>query len=62
MVHGSDGLDEVTTTGKTFVSEANRGVFRDYEITPQEFGIERARIEQLLGGMWRRTSGLPLRC
>jgi anthranilate phosphoribosyltransferase len=50
VVHGKDGLDEVTTTDKTFVSEANRGVFRDYEIAPEDFGFRRAKIEDLMGG------------
>ncbi len=50
VVHGKDGLDEVTTTDKTFVCEANRGVFRDYEIAPEDFGFRRAKIEDLIGG------------
>jgi len=50
VVHGSDGLDEVTNTGKTFVSELNRGEIRNYEIAPEDFGFKRARIEDLSGG------------
>jgi anthranilate phosphoribosyltransferase len=50
VVHGQDGLDEVTTTGKTKISEVNNGVFKEYEITPEEFGIKKARIDDLLGG------------
>jgi anthranilate phosphoribosyltransferase len=50
VVHGNDGLDEVTTIDKTFVSEANHGVFRDYEITPEQFGFKRANPSDLVGG------------
>ena len=50
VVHGADGLDEVTTTDKTFVSEVNNGTLIDYEITPEEFGFSRAKAEDLSGG------------
>ncbi len=50
VVHGRDGLDEVTTTDKTVVSEACRGDFRDYEIAPEDFGFKRVALPELLGG------------
>jgi len=50
VVHGADGLDEVTTTDKTFVSEVNNGTLRDYEIRPEEFGLPRAKTSDLVGG------------
>ena len=50
VVHGADGLDEVTTTDKSFVSEVNNGVLRDYEISPEEFGLPRAKAGDLAGG------------
>lgn len=50
VVHGADGLDEVTTTDKTFVSEVSGGVLKDYEIVPEDFGIPRAGLSQLAGG------------
>ena len=50
MVYGADGLDELTTTDKTFVSEVKAGVLKDYEITPEEFGIPRAKPDDLSGG------------
>jgi len=50
VVHGADGLDEVTTTDETFVSEANNGILRDYEICPEEFGLPRAKAKDLAGG------------
>src|SRR3989441_5126153 len=50
VVHGSDGLDEITVTGPTRIAEVRKGTVRNYEVTPEEFGIKRARIEDLAGG------------
>src|SRR3546814_18287701 len=49
VVHGSDGLDEITTTGPTYVSEISGGKLRHFEITPEEAGLPRARMEDLKG-------------
>jgi len=48
VVHGNDGLDEVTTADKSFVSEVKEGEFRDFEIRPEDFGFKRANIEDLI--------------
>jgi len=50
VVHGSDGLDEVTTTGKTFISEWTGTDIVSYDIDPQEVGIKLAREADLKGG------------
>ncbi|WGD31422.1 anthranilate phosphoribosyltransferase [Ancylobacter sp. WKF20] len=50
VVHGSDGLDEITTTGPTTVAELKDGTIRAFEIAPEEFGIARATPESLKGG------------
>ncbi|MCK0197643.1 anthranilate phosphoribosyltransferase [Ancylobacter sp. 6x-1] len=50
VVHGSDGLDEITTTGSTAVAELKDGEVRSFEITPEQFGIARAMPEALRGG------------
>ncbi|MCM8797407.1 MAG: anthranilate phosphoribosyltransferase [Candidatus Omnitrophica bacterium] len=50
VVHGEDGLDEITTTEVTYVSEVNNGRFSDYKIIPEDFGLKRARFADLLGG------------
>lgn len=47
VVHGNDGLDEITTTDKTFVSEFNGRDVVTYDIDPEELGIARARHEDL---------------
>lgn len=50
VVHGSDGLDEITTTGPTAVAEAKDGELRTWELDPRDFGVARARPEDLAGG------------
>jgi len=50
VVHGLDGLDEVTITGPTRVAEARDGTVKTYEVTPEEFGIERATLADISGG------------
>ncbi len=50
VVHGNDGLDEITTTDKTFVSEFNGQEIISYDIDPDELGIKHACIEDLTGG------------
>jgi anthranilate phosphoribosyltransferase len=50
VVHGLDGLDEITITGKTRVAEARDGAVRSYEIEPEEFGIKPATLAEISGG------------
>ena len=50
VVHGVDGLDEITTTSETFVSEVKDGKVRQFVLTPEEFGIKRVDIDALRGG------------
>ncbi len=50
VVHGEDGLDEITITGKTRVSELKDGVIKSYTISPEDCGLTRARLEDLTGG------------
>ena len=50
VVHGSDGLDEITTTGPTYVAELKDGKLASFEIEPERFGIARATPEALKGG------------
>lgn len=51
VVHGSDGMDEITTTGPTFVSELADGRIRSFEISPADVGLEVAKPEELKGGL-----------
>jgi anthranilate phosphoribosyltransferase len=50
VVHGADGLDEITLAGKTQVAEAQNGSVKTFEIGPQDFGFEVGAIEHLRGG------------
>ena len=50
VVHGSDGLDEITITGPTRVGEVRDGQVHTYEVTPEEFGLQRATLEDIAGG------------
>ena len=50
VVHGRDGLDEITTSDKTLVAEAEGGDVRTFEIAPEDFCISRANLESLRGG------------
>ncbi|MDD2483895.1 MAG: bifunctional anthranilate synthase component II/anthranilate phosphoribosyltransferase [Eubacteriales bacterium] len=50
VVHGEDGLDEITTTGITKICEVRDGKLIKYEITPEEFGIKRVEKKELEGG------------
>jgi len=50
VVHGLDGLDEITITGVTRIAEAHEGSVRSYEVEPEEFGLKRASLEEISGG------------
>ncbi|OYU90413.1 MAG: anthranilate phosphoribosyltransferase [Bradyrhizobiaceae bacterium PARB1] len=50
VVHGSDGLDEITLTGPTFVSSLENGQITNFEITPEDAGLPRSTAEALKGG------------
>lgn len=50
VVHGDDGLDEITTTTTTTVSEVRDGKVKDYKINPEDLGIKLSKPEDLEGG------------
>ena len=50
VVHGMDGLDEITLTTKTKVAEGKAGVVSTYVLGPEDFGVDRASNKDLLGG------------
>ena len=58
VVHGADGLDEITITGPTRVAEVREGQVRTYDVTPEEFGIERAPLEAISGGDAATNAGM----
>jgi anthranilate phosphoribosyltransferase len=50
VVHGEDGLDEITISATTRIAEVRNGRVHTYEVTPEEFGFSRAPIESISGG------------
>ena len=50
VVHGWDGLDEITITTGTKIGELRDGRVRIYEITPEEFNLKRAPMTEIAGG------------
>jgi anthranilate phosphoribosyltransferase len=50
LLHGSDGLDEATTTGETHVVALEGGALRRFEIRPQDAGLAQAAPQELIGG------------
>ena len=50
VVHGSDGLDEITTTGPTHVAQIDGGSLTTFEISPEQYGLPRADLADLRGG------------
>ncbi len=50
VVHGSDGLDEITTTGPTHVARMKEGKVETFTIKPEDFGMKRSQAEDIKGG------------
>lgn len=50
VMHGSDGLDELTVTGPSFVAQIANGDLRSFEVTPEQAGLERHELKDILGG------------
>jgi anthranilate phosphoribosyltransferase len=59
-VNGSDGMDEVTLTGFTHVCEIRYGALTSYDITPEQFGFKRCKIEDLTGGSPEENARITL--
>ena len=56
VVHGMDTLDEITITGKTRVTELKNKRIRTYYVTPGQFGLERASLDDIAGGDARENA------
>jgi anthranilate phosphoribosyltransferase len=50
VVHGEDGMDEITTTGSSHIAEWANGGVRRYTVHPEDFGIPVSTVDELLGG------------
>jgi len=58
VVHGADGLDEISLSGETYVAEVHEGTVRRYTLTPEDFGMARAPTETLRGGAAQENAKL----
>jgi anthranilate phosphoribosyltransferase len=58
VVHGSDGLDEITITGPTRIAEVRDGSVHTFEVTPEEFGLSRAGLTDISGGDAAANAGI----
>ena len=56
VVHGAEGLDEISISGRTDVSELRNAVVRNYEVRPEDFGLRRAPPDSIRGGDARTNS------
>lgn len=59
-VCGGDGLDEITLTGETEVHEIRFGEITSYSITPEQFGLKRCPLEDLIGGTPQENAQITL--
>jgi anthranilate phosphoribosyltransferase len=58
VVHGCDGLDEITISGPTKIAEVRDGTVRSYEVTPEEFGLKSASLAEIAGGDAQQNAGI----
>ena len=58
VVSGADNMDEITLTGETTVSEIEGGKVGTYRITPEQYGLKRASLEELRGGDGAENAGI----
>lgn len=61
VVHGSDGLDEITITGETMVSEGYNGTVKSYKIRPGDFNIKIGTLEDIKGGSAEDNASIVLK-
>jgi anthranilate phosphoribosyltransferase len=58
VVHGADGLDEISNTGESRIAEVREGTVRSFTVRPEDFGLSRATIEDLRGGDRQQNAGI----
>ena len=60
VVHGADGLDEITTTGETHITALDAGKIASYTITPEQFGLRRTPLGACAGGDAQENAAITL--
>jgi anthranilate phosphoribosyltransferase len=58
VVHGADGLDEISISGETHISELHDGAVQNYAVTPEDFGVRRAPLGAICGGHAKRNAAI----
>jgi len=58
VVHGSDGLDEISITAESKITELMNGELRTYSVAPEDFGLERSTLGAIQGGDARQNAGI----
>jgi anthranilate phosphoribosyltransferase len=58
VVHGEDGLDEITVVGRTLVAEAKDGRVKPFAVEPEDFGLQRGSLDHLRGGDPAASAGV----
>jgi anthranilate phosphoribosyltransferase len=61
VFHGADGLDEISISGDTSISELRDGTVRSYSVTPEDFGLRRWPLEEVRGGDAKHNAEIILR-
>ncbi|MDD4096879.1 MAG: anthranilate phosphoribosyltransferase [Oscillospiraceae bacterium] len=60
VVHGSDGSDEITNTGVTYICEVRPDSIEEYTITPEQFGMTRVTLDDIRGGTPEENTGISM--
>ena len=60
VVHGADGLDEITITASTKITELKNKKIRTYKISPKDFGLKRAKLSEIMGGTKEENAKIGL--
>jgi anthranilate phosphoribosyltransferase len=61
VVHGEDGLDEITLTGRTSVCELKKGEIKQYILEPEDFGLQRVALIEIQGGSADVNAGIAMK-
>jgi anthranilate phosphoribosyltransferase len=61
VVHGADGLDEISTASETLVAELRNGEVQNYTLTPEDFGVPRTPLDEIRGGDAAHNARILLR-
>lgn len=60
VVHGEDGEDEISITGRTKISELRDGNIHNYTVNPEDFGLRKALLKEIIGGDAKENAGILL--